>query len=116
MKRNRTSLRRVTNKAQNNVYDMQVMNDFIDYVNLMVKMLGINKCNVVNMDGTHVNFSTKATCTHDDKGNRTVSSVGAQSSNRATAALAWSLAGDKLVHFLTCKGKRTKRGLISKEL
>ena len=67
MNRNRISLRRVTNKAQNNTYDVQVMNDLRDYVNFIIEMLKINKLNVVKMDETNVNFSVEATYTYDNK-------------------------------------------------
>ena len=51
-----------------------------------------------------------------NKGNKTVSYAGAQSSNRAIAALTCSLAGKKLIPFLIYKVKRTRRGKVRKEL
>lgn len=116
MKRNQASLRRVANKAQSSTHDAQVMNDFRDCANFIIEMLKISKSSAGSMDETNVNFSVEAACAYDNAGNKTAPCAGAQSSNRATAALACSLAGEKLAPFLTLKGERTKKGQARKEL
>ena len=116
MKRSKTYLRRVTIKAQNNAYEVNVMNDFVIYANSIIKILVMTMTNIVNEDDTNVTFLVESTRTHADVVSRSVSVAGENSSSRATEDLSFSLVSKKLDPMLIFKRKRTSKGRVHKEV
>lgn len=107
--------RRGTHKAQNNRFDAQVVADFRQYVGEKIKMLDIKEENIWNCDQTNVDFDQAARYTLAERGSKTVTIKGADSSNRATAMLCCSKT-EKALPFVVFKGVYTKHGLVKKEL
>ena len=44
------SLRHVTSKSQNTVYEENVINDFVEFVNMFISMCDIPSANIFNID------------------------------------------------------------------
>lgn len=116
MKRERISLRRITSKSQNTVYEENVMNDFVEFVNMLISMYDIPDANIVNIDETNVPFSVDSSTTYAETNSKTVGAKQANTSKRATALLGVTLSGEKLRPFLIFKAQRTERGRVRKEV
>lgn len=107
--------RRGTHKAQNNRFDAQVVADFRKYFAEKKDMLEIKEENIFNCDQTNIDFDQAARYTLAEKGSKTVSIKGADSSNRAGVMLCCSKF-EKTPPFVVFKGAYTKYGRIKKEL
>ena len=110
------SLRRVATEAQNNTYEVNAMNNFVAYANIIIKILFAPMKNIVNMDETNVPFSVKSTRTFADAVSKLVSVYGEHSSSRDTAALSFSLSGKKLDPMFIRKVKITSRERVCEEV
>ena len=84
MKRERISLRRITSKSQNTVHEENVMNDFVEFVNMLISMYDIPDANIVNIDETNVPFSVDSSATYTETNSKT---VGAKQANTSKLAV-----------------------------
>jgi DDE superfamily endonuclease len=110
------SWRRKTHKAQLTRHSLTVINEFRAYVNWKIKLLNVQPAHVYNADQTNVFFSMESNFTWAERGARTVSIKGADSSSRLTAMLCANMAGGKVDPFLIFKGSVKKSGHLIKQL
>jgi DDE superfamily endonuclease len=89
-----------------------VINEFQAYVNWKIKLLAVQPANVYNADQANVFFRY----TLPERGSRTVSNKGADSSARLTAMLCINMDGGKVDPFLTFKRSVKKTGRLIKKL
>ncbi|KAL7567499.1 hypothetical protein ACA910_009512 [Epithemia clementina (nom. ined.)] len=101
--------RAVTHQAQKGDYCLQRINDWVAFIRQQIEVYNIKEENVVNFDETNVDFTLEAKRTLDRKGARTVQSVSASSSSRATVMLGVSMTGHKFPPYVIFKGKRGGR-------
>lgn len=106
--------RRATHTAQNTRHSVDIMDDFVSYVNQQITMMDYHPLSIVNIDETNVNYDMPARTTLSPRGSRTVSVTGTGSPNRITVLLGAALNGKKLPPFVIFKGTRNAR--IHKEV
>ena len=83
MKCEHISLRHITSKSQNTVYEENVMNDFIEFVNMLISMYDIPDRNIVNIDETNVPFSVNSSARYAEMNSKTVGTKQANTLKRA---------------------------------
>jgi hypothetical protein len=79
--------RRGAHKAQNTWHNVEIDNDYHDYIKRKIRLLGVGCCNVYNADETKMYFSPQPTSTYAPRGSQTVSIRGAESSSTCTVML-----------------------------
>jgi hypothetical protein len=107
------SWRRKTHKAQLTRHLLKVIIQLQAYAKWKIKLLAVQPANVYNADQTNVFFSRY---TLADRGSRTVSIKGADSSARLTAMLCTNKDGGKVDPFLIFKGLVKNSGRLIKQL
>jgi hypothetical protein len=85
---------------------------WVEYINLKVKMYDINPNNVCNFDETNVYYSPEPKHTYNVKGAKTVSVERHSSSTRATVMLGVIITGQKFPPLLIFKAATTGKGRI----
>lgn len=116
MRRHKICRRVVTHQAQDNGSSKHVIEDFVEYIDDKVNLMGVTWDAVANFDETNVYFAPEFRYTLADKGSRTVASRRPPSSNRCTAMLGCTATGKMLPPFVVWKGSSNSTGKIIKEL
>ena len=116
MKRNGLAQRKVTHQAQQNASIQTNIDDFIQYVQMRMKMLNIPPENVWNADETNVFFAPDTKWTIAERGSRTVSCKKPKSSSRASIMLGASMTGEKMKPYIIFKGKLSQKSTVYKEI
>ena len=109
----RITSRRITHKAQNTRYVMDIENDFKAYIREQAKTHDIDPQYWVNIDETNIDFDIESGSTLADVGSRTVTAMYSGSNMRCTILLGVTASGDKLKPFIVWKG--TENGRIKKK-
>ena len=116
MRRNNLSRRKVTHQAQANDSIQDNVDDFVQYVQMRMKMLGVSACNVWNADETNIFFAPDTKWTIAERGSRSVSCRKPKSSARASVMLGASMEGEKMPPYIIFKGKLSQRSTVFKEV
>lgn len=110
------SYRRRTHKAQRTRFNQEVVYDFINYFHDKIKMLNVRYEDVYNCDQTNVPYSMESSYTYAKKGSKSISIVGAETTNRVTVMLACNLDGKrKLDPYIIFTGSDKKTGRIRRD-
>lgn len=115
MRRHDIVRRSVTHHAQNKFASTAVINDFVEYINIKLDLLGITWDAVANFDETNVYFAPEIRYTLADRGSKTVTAKKANSSNRCTTMIGCTATGKLLPPFVIWKGSTKTTGRILRE-
>jgi DDE superfamily endonuclease len=110
------SWRRATKIAQKKDHDIEMIQGFRETFFKTVKMIDVSPENVYNFDQTNISFSQHSKFTLENKGAKTVSVKGAESSSRCTVMLGASWGGKKAPPFIVYIGSAERGGRIRKEI
>ena len=103
MKREYILLRRIMSKSQNTVYEENVINDFVEFVNKLISMHDIADRNNININKINVPFLVNLSATHAETSSKTVSAKQLNTLKQATALLGVTLSSEKLYPFFIFK-------------
>ena len=109
MKRNNVSFCTVRHQAQAKPESRQTAIDFVDFISMKVKMLGISWDHVANFDETNIYFSPDIQHTLADRGSRSVAVRKLDSSNRCSTMLGCNAVGTSIL--LSLSGRERTRPL-----
>ena len=98
--------RSVTHLAQNRDHIEKTINDWVQYINEQMRVHNIKPTHVANFDETNLDFGMEPRRTLDYRGVRSVKAMTTGSSQRCTAMLGCTLAGEYVTPFIIFKGKR----------
>jgi transposase-like protein len=101
--------RRVTHAAQNHIYNIDIMIDWVNYVNREIVVSKYTADCIVNIDQTNIDFDVASPTTLQSAGSRTVSVKITGSSDRCTVILGVTLSGRKLPALVIFKGQPNGR-------
>jgi hypothetical protein len=108
--------RAVTHQLQRTRNDCDIISGWADYITQKMAMLQIGPENVCNFDETNVFFSPECKRTLARKGDRTVSALRADSSQRCSVMVGVSCSGHKFPPYIIYKGRNTLGGTINRQM